>query len=340
MPDATKIDVEAFTLAKDPETPSRNEDRYVVIPGRAYAVIDGVSDKTGLRHQGLTGGQLAGRMVEEVIRRECDRSHPETIDGVELAECFEKRFQRVHDDIRRDNTNKTPPNLMFGAQLALALQGTRSFRFILIGDSGLRLNGREVFWANHPLDAICSAIRKAVWGLLTEHGVPAERKHEIARAYTVEGLGAVLKLWADHIDGDALVRLRQTVFDSLNGRREEVDAETLKRAIRGGLREQSLYINRHHPLGYPCINGFPIPSDFIVQFDREIEDVETIELFSDGYFGYPEGTRIADWEDRLARIEATDPEKIGDHASTKGSSNGRFSDDRTILIARRDPRNP
>ena len=330
-----KMDVEAFTVAKDPKTPARNEDRYVIIPDRAYAVIDGVSDKTGLRHDGQTGGQLAGRMVEEVIRKVCEQRGPDDIEGTWLAERFEERFQKFYAEIENSRTFEVAPSVPFGAQLVLALKGRVSFRFIIIGDSGLRLNGREVFAANHPLDRLCAAIRKVVWRHLDSRHVPVAEKNAIARAYTIEGLGSVLPQWSDLIDEDVLRTLRTAVFDDTSRMQETVDGSLLKKALLGGLREQNLYANRHHPLGYPCINGLPIPQDFIVQFDRPFEDIDTIELFSDGYFGYPEGSRISDWESRLAMIEATDPEKIGDYASTKGSSEGRYTDDRTIVIVRR-----
>jgi hypothetical protein len=36
--------IEAFSEAKDPFAPHTNEDRLVILPGRAYAVIDGVTE--------------------------------------------------------------------------------------------------------------------------------------------------------------------------------------------------------------------------------------------------------------------------------------------------------
>ncbi|MCG8510489.1 MAG: hypothetical protein MI741_14790 [Rhodospirillales bacterium] len=329
------MDVEAFTLAKDPKNPDRNEDRYVIVPGRAYAVIDGVSDKTGLRFKGQAGGQLAGRMVEDVIRQVCEDRKPEEIEADWLTSRLEERFQATLEEIMGSREIDVPPNIRFGAQLVLALEGRSFFRFIIIGDSGLRINGREVFLSHHPLDDICSAIRKAVWHCLDAQAVATPEKNEIARAYTVSGLGSALPKWSNLINEDMLFGLREAAFVDVRRSQESLEELVVRKALLGGLREQNLYINRVHPLGYPCINGFPIPREFIVQFDRGIEDIETIELFSDGYFGCPDGTRISDWEARLANIEATDPEKVRDFASTKGSYNGRFSDDRTVMILRR-----
>ena len=331
------MDVEAFTMAKDPKDAARNEDRYVVVPGRAYAVIDGSSDKTGLRHNGRTGGQAAGAAVEEVIHEVCQVEHPERIEAGWLSARLQERFQALQEEISASNGSDAPTAMWFGAQLALALEGAESFRFIVIGDSGLRLNGHEVYQFHQPLDDICASIRKAVWNHLDALGVSAEETNEVARAYTINGLTAVLPQWAGWIGEDSLPELRRAACIHAARQQKNLDMAVIEKAVLGGLREQYLYFNRIHPLGAPSINGFPIPQELIMQVDRDIEDVETIELFSDGYFGWPEGTNIADWEDHIARIESSDPEKIGDHASTKGSANGHFADDRTILILRREP---
>ena len=53
--------IEAFTEAKDPLAPGANEDRFVILPGRAFAVIDGVTDRLGTRYNGmLSPGNIAG----------------------------------------------------------------------------------------------------------------------------------------------------------------------------------------------------------------------------------------------------------------------------------------
>ena len=332
------MDVEAFTMAKDPKDAARNEDRYLIVPGRAYAVIDGSSDKTGLRHKGRTGGQAASAAVEDVIREVCEIDHPERIEAGWLSDRFRERFEILHEEIRASNGTDAPAAMWSGAQLALALQGPESIRFIVVGDSGVRLNGREIFQFHQPLDDICASIRKAVWNHLDVQGVPSEDKNTIARAYTIGGLAEVLPQWTRWIDEDDLPTLRRMAGEHATRLQADLDRGVLEKAVLGGLREQYLYINRIHPLGAPSINGFPIPRDYIMQVDRDLEEIETIELFTDGYFGCPDGTTIADWEDRIARIESTDPEKIGDHASTKGSANGHFADDRTVLILRREPR--
>ena len=59
--------IEAFSEAKDPSAPDTNEDRFVILPGRAYAVIDGVTDRLGTRYNGMLSGQYAAMIVKEAL---------------------------------------------------------------------------------------------------------------------------------------------------------------------------------------------------------------------------------------------------------------------------------
>jgi hypothetical protein len=324
--------VEAFTVAKDPNDPARNEDRCVVIPGRAYAVIDGVSDKTGFKLNGFTGGQLAGRLIEEEIREVCASQAPETIEAGDLCRRLEKRFQTA---LAAAEKSDVPANIRLGAQLVLVLEGRTRFRFVVVGDSGIRINGSEVFSGHHEIDDICAAIRCTVWQHLDRFEVPRSTRNAVARAYTVQGLGRVLPEWTRWISENDLGTLRSLAFQLAEPKVQHLDATLVGQTLIGGLREQSRYVNRVHPLGFPSLNGFPIPPGFLVQFDRDKDMIDTIELFSDGYFGCAERPEIDSWEERIRRIEAEDPDKVGVCPSTKGSGDGRFTDARTILILRR-----
>ena len=64
-------------------------------------------------------------------------------------------------------------------------------------------------------------------------------------------------------------------------------------------------------------------------------EVRSLEIFSDGYYGLPEGTHVTDWERRFAEIEIEDPHKIHAYPEVKGSSGAEFSDDRTVLCLHR-----
>lgn len=328
------MDVTIFSQAKDASRPEDNEDRYLVIDGCAYGVIDGVTDKTGRRFGGLTGGQIAGRIVETAVREACAERDAEAIDGSWLIGRINQEFAATYARLEIDPVPGEPPAAQFAAQLVLALEGPQKIRFLMVGDAGLRLNGQEVFRRTFPMDVVGTAIRKAVWRHVMALSADGETADLAARAYTVAGLGSLIPEAAAWVDAEDLARLRRNVGDAVLAALPEVSPAVLDKALVHGMREQYRYANHLHPLGFPTINGWPVPPSMVVEFERERSDVATIELFSDGYFGCPEGTRIEDWEDWFARVEAEDPAKVERHASTKGSIRRRFADDRTVVIVR------
>lgn len=96
------------------------------------------------------------------------------------------------------------------------------------------------------------------------------------------------------------------------------------------LKVQHMYQNNpDSPLGYGVIDGPPVPSKFIQTFTFNKNEVSTLELVSDGYYGaFPEQDTIEAYEALYERIQQTDPNRSGEFASTK------LSDDRTVVIAR------
>lgn len=92
--------------------------------------------------------------------------------------------------------------------------------------------------------------------------------------------------------------------------------------------QHRLQNNNKDPLGYGALDGSPIPDKFIRTFSFPLTDIRTLEIATDGYFGvFPKEATIEAYEKLHAHIEAVDPYKIGEFASTK------VSDDRTVLIA-------
>ena len=326
------MNVDVFSQAKDSDNPGANEDRYLVLPDCAYAVIDGVTDKTGQRHSGLTGGQIAGRIIEQAIRDACTERAPDMIGAEWLLGRINRVFSDTYARLGLVGGFETSPATPFAAYVVLALMGAERVRFLIIGDCGLRLNGTETFLAHNPIDSIGTAIRKAVWQRVIEKEADRETADRTARSYTIAGLQDVLPETERWVGRQDLIRIREEALGDASASLPDIPPTVIREALEGGLVEQHRYANRIHPLGFPTVNGFPIPGSMSVSFDRKTTEIETIELFSDGYFGCPEGTTITDWEAWFAHVEAVDPARVADFASTKGSMGRRSADDRTILI--------
>ena len=88
------------------------------------------------------------------------------------------------------------------------------------------------------------------------------------------------------------------------------------------------------PLGYASLNGKPLAGEGMLCFSRPRSAVQSIELFTDGYFSLPSEIDLAAWEAEFARVEEVDSHKIDRFPAIKGSTSSEFSDDRTVIIVR------
>lgn len=317
--------IEAFTEAKDPAHPETNEDRIVVLPGRAFAVSDGATDKSGKRHGGLTGGQIAAATVAETVARLAFDAGPAPA-ADELVERLSRSLRHHYVIHGLQAEAEGDPLARFSATLALALAVPGGWRFYRIGDSGIRLNGTETLLEESALDPVYSTFRAALWHRFVAKGLPVDEVDRRARLRLVEG--------AAHSSEDAslVAEARAEAAERVNQRFPFLDASEVERILDRGLARQTDFRGLDHPLGYGPLDGWPIPEHFVRIDERPADAVRSIELFSDGYYGVAAGASVADWEAWLAAVEREDPHRIGRFASTKGSAPGRNADDRSVVI--------
>jgi len=84
--------------------------------------------------------------------------------------------------------------------------------------------------------------------------------------------------------------------------------------------------NPNHELCFEKIDGFYVPKGYF--YNIPLEDVKTLEMFTDGYFSIPKESTIDAWEKEFVKVEKEDPYKYKEYPSTK------IKDDRTIMIVR------
>ncbi|MSP49221.1 MAG: hypothetical protein EXQ95_07830 [Alphaproteobacteria bacterium] len=325
--------IEALTEAKDPARPETNEDRIVILPGRAYAVIDGATDKSGKRWDGLTGGQIAAATVAETVTALAVSGEPAP-SGRELVGRIAGAIRAHYVRLGIEAEAEADPLGRFSATLALALAVPGGWRLYRIGDSGIRLNGTDTLIEESALDPVYSLFRAALWRRFVALGLPVDEVDRRSRLRLVEG--------ATHPSEDAALaaEARDEAIERVVARSPFLDAGEIRQILDRGLTRQSdyrgddghIYRGREHPLGYGPLDGWPIPDRFIHVDNRTAEAVRTVELFTDGYYGIASAPRVADWEDWLEAVQREDPHRVGRFASTKGSAPGRNADDRSVVI--------
>lgn len=328
--------LEIFTSGKLKADPHVNEDLFLALPGFGYAVIDGLSDRTGHRYHGLSAGQMAARLVAgETANWLVNDRHGNPAALIErLTACI----QGAYDQAGITQIAMAEPGRRFGATLALAIDLGLTWRFVLIGDSGIRLNGHEILQNEHPVDAVTSCLRKAAYHRVRGKGAGSEAATDVSRTVTFHGADRVL----DGMDGwfaeDDLSAIRATARAEVLTLLPHVPPNDINILLAKGILHGQGHFqnNTESPLSYAVIDGTALPLPHVAVIERPASSVSVIELFTDGYLKPPEGTGTACWEASFRAVEAQDPAKVAAFPCPKGSTNERWFDDRTVITLRLD----
>lgn len=327
--------IEAFSEGKDLDAPHANEDQFLVLPGRGYAVIDGVTDISGRLYGGIRTGRLASTTVQQAVAQFlADPAEHEVRPDRLIAHVS----AALRDALERHGASEaapTDPARRFAATLALAADLGGAFRFVLIGDSGVRLNGAEIAIVDSGLDLVTAMLRRQAFRLVAAAGGSAEDCRRVGRACAFHGgarLHADMRPWIDEAKRAELYRLS---LEECRRRLPGVPDDDLRRLLDAGIAGQGWFQNNTtSPLSYAVLDGFDVPMALVRAFDRPRAEVESIELFTDGYFKPGATPAVASWEEAFAEVERVDPEKIDLYPSVKGSAGRMRTDDRTVVVVR------
>lgn len=340
QPNQHTMYVEAFTHAKDPAAPQTNEDRWLVHDSRLFAVIDGVTDKSGAPlPDGTTRGQAAGALLDDRLRA-VPNSLLTSTSTAELLAHLTEALTSAYARLGIVDAVLAAPNLRFAAQLAVAFSSPSAWRIVVVGDCGVRVTRRGgspvVLGSTTPHDDITAIWRAAV----VEHVLAATSSIDLAltvgRAYALAGIRTFLPEYAGTFDREQHANLSAAALQSAVAAHPSLSAADVGTVLALGITGLGQHRNAPGPLGFPCLDGTDVPAETVQDITFDASEVESIELFTDGYFGLPPAgeASVAAWERHFAHVENTDPHKIGPYRSTKGSGGGKFTDDRTVLIVR------
>lgn len=318
------MQIDLFSRCKRRAADMPGDDIALVVPGVVYAVLDGATDPTGCSYHGESSGRLAARSAGQALLRLLLTEGPEVaLDriGAALSKAVAEAAQEVGA--------VHPPS----TTLAAAIQGPEGFRLVLIGDSGIRINGTRLVQNDKLIDRVSAQARLATRACLAPRLPEADALEASGRKVSFGGLDAAVRdgvLSQDEAAG--ILSALQAQFGPQLG----AYAGDLDSFLRGGIRVQPRYANDpDHPFGFASINA-TAPRGFGMSDLRiDMAELASLEIFTDGYFGLPKGTTVTDWEARFAEIEAEDPHKVSAYPEVKGSTATEFSDDRTVLCLHR-----
>jgi len=330
--------LEAFTLGKKFGQPETNEDSLVVMPNLGYAVIDGVTDRNGTRYGGMLSGQFASRTVKRAIETfllaqgQADQPELQFQGGEHFVAYL---GQAIHDGYVAHGALEAVEadwKLRGGCTVMAALLLGDRLEVVAVGDSGIRINGKDTLQVLKPLDDVTAILRRETWRYFEAQGHSAEECDQHAASMTWQG---TRNQPADSItaSSEIVAAVERRALRACRQHLPSVPEQELLLLIQHGISHgQGRFQNVTEPvLGYGGIDGFAVPSRFIETRSYPLADIETIELFSDGYFKMGEGFGVAAWEAAFQEVEAEDPHKIGRYLSTKGTTASQLTDDRSYL---------
>ncbi len=333
--------LEAFTLGKKFGHPEMNEDSLVIMPDMGYAVIDGVTDRNGTTYDGVLSGRFASRTVRHAIERFLLAQGRPGMEELQYRGPVE--FIAYLDDAIRAGyaangaleRARADWKLRGGCTVMLAFCLGDRLEVIAVGDSGARFNGTDVFQVLKPLDDVTATLRSEAWHYFAARGHDEADCDRFSAALTWQGTKFQTAGTAS-ADTAAIAEIEAQAFEKCRERLPHVpDWELLELFHKGIAHGQGDFQNvTDRTLGYGGLDGFGVPEKYIETRSYPLADIESIELFSDGYFLPGDELGVASWEKAFQIVEREDPHKIGRFASTKGTTKAMLTDDRTYLGVR------
>ncbi|ODT47968.1 hypothetical protein [Devosia sp. 63-57] len=333
--------MEAFSLGKKFSAPGANEDSLVIMPNRGYAVIDGVTDRNGTSYDGMLSGQFASRVVQGAIEKfilaQGDASQPELqfAGGQHFVDYLGRAIRAryvangVLDAVTADWKLRGGCTVM-----ATLIIGDR-LEVVAVGDSGLRINGNDVLQVLKPLDDVTAIMRRETWRYFEALGRSTADCDRLSALITWQGTRHQPS-GAETADAGVIAEIESRSLAACKAHLPNVPVAEIETLVHGGIcYGQGDFQNvTDKVLGYGGLDGFAVPERYVETRSYALADIDTIELFSDGYFKLGEGFGVAAWEQGFRDVEAEDLHKIGRYMSTKGTTDIALTDDRTYMGVR------
>ena len=335
--------IEAFSQGKKYGQPEANEDSFVAIPGAGFAVIDGVTDRNGTRYAGMLSGQFASRIVKRASERFLIEQQAPRLPGSGYSWAGPRSFidyltealHAAYDQEGALSAVKSDWKIRAGCTIVAALQIQDRLEIVAVGDSGIRVNGDDLLWVLKPLDDVTAILRREAWRYFEAKGLPRQRADELAGYLTWRGTQHQVAP-NESADPEVIAEIERRALAACRLHLPDAPEAELMLLIQHGIEHgQGEFQNvTDKVLGYGGLDGFHVPDRYIEHRSYALDEIDTLELFSDGYFEPAKGFGVDQWEESFRAVEAADPHKIDRYKSTKGTTAVALTDDRTYLGVR------
>ncbi len=297
------------------------DDVPLVVPGVVFGVFDGATDALGTMVNGVSAGRLAALTVAEAMAALVADPEVRCFDGEDI---IDRLSAALHDRTAPFGLS-IPPS----TTLAAVLDCGTEWRFLILGDTGIRINGNEVLLHQKEIDTVSTEARVRIFRVLRTRFESGDETEHATRRAIMLGLDTTI---SENVFSTEEVRL--LIKEVVIATNLQACASTVERFLRDGIKKQYEFGNGTGPLAFGTMNGTKVTLSDLIDETRPKSDVKSLEIFTDGYPAIPMEVSPEAWEEAFEDAERTDYHKTGDFATVKGSTENEFFDDRTILVLR------
>jgi hypothetical protein len=317
--------LEAISISKVKSGQALPDDVMVFEDGRLYGVFDGATSFNGKLINGLSPGRFAAWQCAKFAQAYVQTLIPQEFNAHHL---LGRMSMQLAHDLHANACSMGDA----ATTAALALDDGDKLQFLLVGDSGVRINGVEVIQMHKPIDRIFTAARV----ILMKNALQKKRDEEDWIALELQTRSSIAGGLIHVFNNTELDNLVDEVSQALRGELP-VDAYREIHALLAagiGLGQPPYMNEKKHCLGFGVLNGDEVQGPDVFIFDRPRSSIHTLEFFTDGYMAPGTETKVKSWEQKWAEIESQDPYKMGSHPHIKCSTVDEYWDDRTVLIVK------
>ena len=318
-------ELEAISISKVKSGRALPDDVMVFEDGRLYGVFDGATSFSGKLINGLSPGRFAAWQCAKLAQSYVQTLTPQEFNVRHLLNHMSAQLAHV----LQANACATGDA---ATTAALALDDGERVQFLLVGDSGIRINGVEVFQMHKTIDRIFTMARV----ILIKNGFKQRMGKKDWVTLELQTRHSIAHGLLHAIDNTELDNLVDAVSQALRSELPVDPCREIHALLAAGIgRGQPPFMNeKEHYLGFGVLNGDEVQGPDVLIFDRPRSSIHTLEFFTDGYMEPGAEPKVESWEQAWTEIEFQDPYKIGSHPHIKCSTLDEHWDDRTVLIVK------
>lgn len=314
------MNIEAFSRCKYRAVDCPGDDVPFILPGIAIGLFDGATDAKGALINSTPAGRMAALNAAECTAQLLIPPENRKLPARELVNKLSTLYAKSFE---KHSVSPLP-----ATTLALAIDCGENWRFFCLGDSAIRVNGSETLRHTKLIDDVSTFARVALFHDLSKRLPDLESAEMAARRGIFLGFDdAVEKGIMGHELADNIIT------ETIVGLSLQNEGAIVRAFLTAGICMQYRFANEvGNSLCYDVLaDGTPQIGDWVDVW-RPKEDVQTIEVFSDGYAKLPDNPTVAAWEAAFEATDKQDFQRISEYKAVKGGTENEFFDDRTVVI--------